>query len=133
MNRNPEVETQNEGRQDGEYVVRLSRLSDIIAILVCAVLAVIVWVAVMNATDTDYLKLEILAPDTSMEYTLSETHLEVEGTVAVLRDADSIGISIAAYDKPGEYVINPEQLQLPDGVTLVDSNARLVLTVRQKG
>ena len=38
MNRNPEVETQNEGRQDGEYVVRRSRLSDIIAILVCAVL-----------------------------------------------------------------------------------------------
>ena len=133
MNRNPEVETQNEGRQDGEYVVRRSRLSDIIAILVCAVLAVVVWVAVMNAKDTDYLKLEILAPDTNMEYTLSETHLEVEGTVAVLRDAAPIGISIADYDKPGEYVLNPARLQLPDGVTLVDCNVRLVLTVRQKG
>ena len=126
-----DIENQNE-QQKGEYVVHRSRLSDVIAIVVCLALALVIWVAVMNAPDTDYIATEVLDTSGEYTYTLSEAHLEVEGTVADLRRAKSIGICVPQDIVPGvPYTLTEEDLVIPEGVRLVGT-LELTLTVRQK-
>ena len=131
MNRNQiELENQNE-LQQGEYVVRRSRRSTIIALCVCVLLALVVWVAVMNAQDTDQIAIELLATSNEYSYTLSDAHIEVEGTVAVLRHVKVIEISVSDYDEPGVYTLTEDQLELPEGVSLTKP-LTLTITVAEK-
>ena len=131
MNRNQiELENQNE-LQQGEYVVRRSRRSTIIALCVCVLLALVVWVAVMNAQDTDQIAIELLATSNEYSYTLSDAHIEVEGTVAVLRHVKVIEISVSDYDEPGVYELTEDQLELPEGVSLTKP-LTLTITVAEK-
>lgn len=132
MNRNSvEAEKQNERQPGDEYVVRRSRRADIIAIVVCILLALIVWVVVMNTKDTDYVELEILAPG-EYEYVLSENLLEVEGSVSALRRAEPIGVKVARFDEIGEYSLTLDDLMLPEGVTLVDDDIHVTITLEPK-
>lgn len=106
----------------------------VIAAVVCLLLALVVWVGVMNTYDTDYIPVRVVAPD---GYTceLSADGVEVDGTVATLRGLKEIVIPISA--EYAEFVIYlggqtmmPEaMLQLPDGVQLTrDWSAVLTVT-----
>jgi NAD(P)-dependent dehydrogenase (short-subunit alcohol dehydrogenase family) len=53
-NRNEiDVKSADIGQGNGEYAVRRSRRANIVAIVVCLLLALLVWVLVMNAEDTE--------------------------------------------------------------------------------
>ena len=132
MNRNKiDIEKQNEQKKD-EYVVRRSRLSDVVAAIVCVVLALAIWVAVMNTPDTDHIATAVIAASDEYTYTLSEAHLEVEGTVANLRRTKTIGIRVPQDIELGvPYALTEADLVIPKGVRLVGA-LELTLTVKQK-
>jgi hypothetical protein len=91
---------------------------------VCLALALVIWVAVMNAPDTDYIATEVLATSGEYTYTLSKAHLEVEGTVADLRRAKTIGICVPQDIVPGEpYALTEDNLVIPEGVEGIGDSA----------
>ena len=114
-----------------EYVVRRSRLSDIIAVIVPVALALIVWVVVMNTEDSDQVFLKVIDPTAGYTYELSVEHVEIEGTVAALRTAKFVGVRLPENIGPGEYEIDEEELILPRGVRLTEP-IRLSVTVKAK-
>lgn len=126
----PEFEKQNEIQQNDEYIVRRSRRADIIAVVVCLLLSLFVWIAVMNSHDSDHIALELQATSAEYDYALSSAHLEVEGTVAALRHAKVIKVNIPV-DAPGVYHLDETNLLLPDGVQLT-SSVELTLTITRK-
>lgn len=106
----------------------------VIAAVVCLLLALVVWVGVMNTQDTDYIPVRVVAPQ---GYTceLSADGVEVDGTVATLRGLKEIVIPISAEDAEyviylgGQAMIPEAMLQLPDGVQLTrDWSAVLTVT-----
>ena len=63
---------------NGEYAVRRSRRANIIAIVVCLLLALLVWVMVMNAEDTERVSLALDVPeDSAYTYELSTDEIEI--------------------------------------------------------
>ena len=58
---------------------------NLIAAIVCILLAAAVWFGVMNTEDTDYLTLQVMVPQEGYTYTLSTGVLQVSGKVAVLK------------------------------------------------
>ncbi|MBQ9778423.1 MAG: hypothetical protein IJW22_05805 [Clostridia bacterium] len=100
---------------------------NLIAAIVCILLAAVVWFGVMNTEDTDYLTLQVMVPQEGYTYTLSTGVLQVSGKVAVLKNVETIGVIIPGHE-PGVYYLTPEDLVLPDGVKLV-SELYLTLTV----
>ena len=125
MNRK-NIEQENERLDNGEYAVRRSRRSNIIAAVVCLVLAFCVWLVVMNAQDTAYLPVE--APE---GYELSMTSLEVKGTVTAIKKADRIEVRLPPEaTEPGTYVLTEQNLIFPDGVRPVE-DVYLTVTVEK--
>ncbi len=109
----------------------------IIAALVCILLALVVWVGVMNTQDTDYIPVRIVAPE-GYECTLSVDGVEVEGKVCDLRNLDELVITLSAEDAlyvlgalGGSASVNEALLQLPNGV-YVTREFSAVLTVKAK-
>lgn len=91
----------------------------IVALVICLLLAVAVWIVVMGRTDSDYLRLELRGGEDDMNYELSASALEVEGKVADLRHANVIRVYVPqSIDEPGEYRLQWSDLILPDGVVL---------------
>ena len=125
------IKKSNEGRMSDEYVVRRSRLSDIIAVIVCIALALMVWTFVMNTEDTDQILTKVVNPDPSYTYELSVEYVEVHGTVAALRNADFVSVRLPEGVAPGQYELDGDDLILPEGVRLVEP-IQLTLTVRAK-
>ena len=125
MNRK-NIEQENERLDNGEYAVHRSRRSNIIAAVVCLVLAFCVWLVVMNAQDTAYLPVEVQGGGA---YVLSVSSLEVKGTVTAIKKADRVIVVLpAAVSGPGTYVLTEKDLIFPDGVRPVE-DVYLTVTV----
>lgn len=100
-------------------------LGVILAAVLCPLLALVVWVGVMNTQDTDYIPVRVVGPE---GYTceLSVDGVEVEGKVYALRDLDEIVITVSASDAQyvtvalgGAASVNEAFLRLPDGVSTI--------------
>ena len=98
----------------------------VIAFLICALLAMAVWLCVMNLEDTDYIPLAVEAPRAGYTYELSVDGVEVTGPVYALKDLNRIGVVVPGH-VPGVYTLTKEDLVLPEGVHLSDE---LSLTLR---
>ncbi len=120
------------GIDNGEYAVRRSRLSLVVAAVVCLMLAVVVWLFVMNVEDTAYVPLEIKGGTADCTYVLSDTELQVNGTVLFLKKAECIEVIVPeGCDLPGTYTLTLANLVLPEGVSLTEV-PNLTLTIEQK-
>lgn len=107
----------------------------VIAAVVCLLLALVVWVGVMNTQDTDYIPVRVVAPQ---GYTceLSAQGVELSGSVGMLRGLKEIVIPISAEDAEyilyyynGEAAVNEAFLQLPLDVELTRQwTAKLTVT-----
>ena len=95
------------------------------ALLCCLILAVAVWVCVMNATDTDYIALEVTCDAVSC--VLSADSVQVQGRVYDLKDLSVIRVDVSCL-APGTYALTEQYLDLPDGVHLA-GNTYVTLTV----
>ena len=98
----------------------------VIALLICVLLAMAVWLCVMNLEDTDYIPLAVEAPRAGYTYELSADGIEVTGAVYALKDLNRIGVVVPGH-VPGVYTLTKEDLVLPEGVHLSDE---LSLTLR---
>ncbi len=117
---------------NSEYTVRRSRLSLVVAAVLCLLLSVIVWLFVMNVEDTAYVSLELKGGAQGCIYALSDAQLEVSGTVLFLKKADVIEVIVPdTMCTPGTYVLSLENLVLPEGVSLTEI-PNLTLTVEGK-
>lgn len=126
------IDSQNDTeQQSGQYAVRRSRRSTIIAAAVCLLLALVVWVVIMGTGDSDYVAVCVLEPEEEFTYTLSVDLLEVEGTVGALRHADHIGVRLPQNAVSGVYHLTVDDLVLPDGVHLT-AEPDITLTIRAK-
>ena len=126
MNRKHTLPIQEEETNtSGAYAVHRSWLVDIGALAVCLLLALLIWIVVMNTEDTEELALRVLAPQEGYTYTLSVEQLEVEGKTVDLKAAKSIGVCIPGHAS-GTYVLAEEDLVLPEGVHLT---APLTVTI----
>lgn len=120
------------GIDNGEYAVRRSRFSLIVAAVVCLLLAVVVWLMVMNVEDTKKLPLEVVGAQAEYVYVLSDAELEVSGAVVFLKMSDRIEVIVPEQaTAPGTYVIALEDLVLPEGVSLSELTG-IKLTVSEK-
>ena len=125
--------TQGLEQQGGEYTVKSSRFSTVIAAAVCLLLALAVWIVVMSRPDSDYLSVCVLDQQEGYTYTISVDMIKVEGKVADLRRAESIGIRLPEQAGAGEYKLSADQLELelPNGVQLA-ADIDLTVTVKAK-
>ena len=123
--------TDTDQQKNGEYAVRRSRRSNVIAAAVCLLLALVVWTVIMSTGDTDYVAVRVMNPQDEFEYTLSVDLLEVGGSVGALRRADRIGVILPENAVSGVYHLTVDDLALPEGVYLL-AEPDIVLTVRAK-
>ena len=86
----------------------------VLAFLLCLVLALVVWVCVMNTVDTDYI---LLALPEGVDCTLSGTAVKVEGPVSALKELGAINVKCDGL-APGTYPLTARLLELPEGVHL---------------
>ena len=116
--------------QQGEQLEqRPHRHWDILAVLLCLLLAFGVWLCVMNMQDTDYIPLELSGTKAGMHYALSEDGVTVEGAVCDLKDLSRIEVVVPEEaTAPGTYRLDIADLKMPDGIYLT-GELRLVLTV----
>ncbi len=120
------------GIENGEHAAHRSRLSLVIAAVVCLLLAVVVWLFVMNVEDTAYVPLVIKGGAANCTYVLSDAELEVSGTVLFLKRADCIEVIVPeTCGTPGTYNLTLANLVLPEGVSLTEV-PNLTLTVEEK-
>ena len=117
--------------ENGEYAVRHRRKRDVVAAVICLLLALVVWLLVMNVDDTAQITLEVADASETYTYTLSDESLEVTGAVVALKQAKQEGITVKLPEGatlPGCYTITPNELILPEGVALT-ALPELTLTV----
>ena len=117
---------------NGEYAVRHSRKRDIVAAVICLLLAFVVWLFVMNADDTASVALALEGGNSAYTYTLSADSVEVTGKALTIKALQEDGILVkipAEATAPGVYKV---ELVLPEGVALT-SMPELVLTVTLHG
>lgn len=120
-------------QQGGEYTVKNSYLSTVIAAVICLLLALLVWIIVMSRPDSDYLSVCVVDQQAGYTYEVSVDMIKVEGKVSDLRHAETVGIRLPENAGAGEYKLSEGQLELelPDGVQLsVDID--LTVTVKAK-
>lgn len=128
-------------QQNGQYAVTRNRKADIVALVICLLLAVLVWLMFMNGTESDYVELVIEDECSSCEYTLSVTQVEIEGSAADLREIEAIGVDLSRVDKKHVtvvtenkviYEVTEANLLLPEGVAL-SKPLNLTVTVINHG
>lgn len=91
--------------------------ANVIAAVICLLLAVAVWMVIMGRNDSDYVRLELRGGSEEFHYELSATVLEVEGKVADLRHAEIVRVYVPkTITGPGEYYITSADMILPKGV-----------------
>lgn len=113
--------------EDTDFTVRRSHASRVIAALLCILLAVAVWLVVIQLEHTDTVKLSLKGAPEQYACVLSDTMIDVKGTVLDLKKIDAIEVICPAYiNAPGTYLLTVSDLQLPDGVTLAEE---LVITL----
>ena len=120
------------GIEQSEYTPRRSYVSFIVAGVVCLLLALLIWVVVMNTEDTALVPLELTGGNDGYTYVLSDTDLEVSGTVYFLKQAECIEVQVPeAAIGSGTCEITLADLMLPEGVSLT-GELSLTLTVTEK-
>lgn len=130
MDQNPIIPEKEENVETGQYAVKRSLRTDVIAAVICFLLAFLVWFVVMHLQDTDYLAVDTAGLPEG--YTISVTELEVKGTVAALRNAGKIEIQgIPAGLAAGTYTLYDSVFVLPEGLELGDAPT-VTLTVQYK-
>ena len=134
MNRKHIDTDQAKEPENGEYALRRSRRSTVIAALVCLLLAFVVWTVLMGFMDSDHVAVRVLDAPADTVCTPSAELLEVRGALAVLRSTKEIGVKLLE-DKGGDGVYRLAdgelELVLPEGVALV-SDVDLYVTVRAR-
>ena len=120
-------------QEQSERAPRRRVYGSILVIILCLVLALVVWVGVMNTQDTDYIPVRLVGPE-GYRCHVSVDGVEVKGRVSDLRNLDEIVIELDEQEAlrilfPGGGKADAEDyLKLPDGVTIAgDLNA--VITV----
>ncbi|MBE6605068.1 MAG: hypothetical protein E7639_05125 [Ruminococcaceae bacterium] len=120
------------GMEQSEYTPHRSHVSLVVAGLICLVLALLIWLLVMNADSTAYVALELTGGDSAYTYVLSDTELEVSGAVYFLKKAENIQVTVPANaTESGTYEIQLVDLVIPEGVALTEELS-LTLTVTQE-
>ena len=133
-NRNEiDVKTADIEQGNGEYAVRRSRRSNIVAIVICLLLALFVWILVMNAEDTARVSLVLDAPEGSeCTYEISADEIEIKGSVAALKGVEKIVIVPSKeMNTPGVYYVSIDNFELPEGVALAGM-PEIAIIVREK-
>lgn len=103
-------------------------LIDLIALLVCLLLAVLVWICAMNASDTDYVALK---PEAGGVCTFSADLVEVKGPVAQLKNTAVVEVTVKDL-APGVYTLTEDMLKLPKDVHL-SGDPHVTVTVGSAG
>ena len=132
MNRKiQDTEALQERRENGEFAVHRNYRTTIIAAIVCLLLGFVVWTVVMGFDDSDHIKLQVLEPQEGCSYALSDELIEVEGTLAVLRNTREIGVRLLTDNGDGIYRLSDGELELvlPEGVRLPSDKIELTVTV----
>lgn len=105
----------------------------LLALGVCLVLALFVWIVVMNSEGSDYVTVRLPEKDGVM-YELSASEVEVEAAMVQLKQLKYIELSLpeeAANATKGTFSLTEADLILPEGVRLAGQwNA--TLTVAEK-
>ena len=105
-------------------------LSTVLALCVCLLLAVFVWVFAMNAQESR--SVSLIAPvHANVQYEISVPKIEIEGTVMTLKQIDAIMVDVPEGLEEGRYSLSAQHLILPEGVSLTGSWSA-VLTVTKK-
>ena len=120
-------------QQGGEYTVKNSYLSTVIAAVICLLLALAVWIIVMSRPNSDYLSVYVVDQQEGYTYAVSADMIKVEGKVSDLRHAEVIGVRLPEHAGAGEYKLSDGQLELelPDGVQLaVDIDLTVTVTAK---
>lgn len=117
---------QRDMHEDTDFTVQRSRSVKIIAAVLCILLAVLVWLVVIQLEQTDTFKLSLKGAPHQYICVLSDTMIDVKGTALVLKEIDTIEVICPTIDAPGTYQLTASDLQLPEGVTLAEE---LVLTL----
>ena len=120
-------------QQGGEYTVKNSYLSTVIAAVICLLLALAVWIIVMSRPNSDYLSVYVVDQQEGYTYAISADMIKVEGKVSDLRHAEVIGVRLPEHSGAGEYKLSDGQLELelPDGVQLaVDIDLTVTVTAK---
>ena len=120
-------------QEQSERAPRRRVYGSILAIILCLVLALVVWVGVMNSQDTDFIPVRVEGPD-GYRCHLSVEGIEVQGKVSDLRGLDEIVIELD--EQEALRILFPcggedeaeRYLKLPDGVSLT-GNLNAVITV----
>ncbi len=113
--------------EDTDFTVRRSRSSNVIAAVLCILLAVVVWLVVMQLEQTDTVSLSLKGVPDGYVCVLSDTMIDVRGTALTLKNVDTIEVVYPKWIRsPGTYYLTATDLSLPEGVTLAEE---LVLTV----
>lgn len=110
-------------------VVERRAWMDVVAVLVCLLVAFLTWLASMNMTSTDYLCIDTSALPEG--YVLSVTEIEVTGRVCDLRGKKTVALRPMSGLSVGTYSVAQEDLILPEGLAVTEMPA-IVLTVGAK-
>ena len=107
--------------------------STLLALGVCLVLALFVWIVVMNSEGSDYVTVRLPEKD-GVIYELSASEVKVEAAMVQLKQLEYIELSLpeaAANATKGTFSLTEADLILPEGVRLAGQwNA--TLTVAEK-
>lgn len=117
---------QRDMHEDTDFTVQRSRSVRMIAAVLCILLAVLVWLVVIQLEQTDTFKLSLTGAPHQYICVLSDTMIDVRGTALVLKEVDTIEVICPAIEAPGTYLLTASDLKLPEGVTLAEE---LVLTL----
>ena len=122
-----------EQQNGGEYTVKSNYRANIIAAVICLLLALFIWIMVMGKTDCDYVPVRVVNEKENYTYVLSVDTIKVEGKISDLRHAEEIGVRLPENAGEGEYRLSAKQLELelPEGVGL-SVDIELVVTVKAK-
>ena len=133
MNRKTTVSTADAEQNNGQFAVKRNHKADIVAILVCVLIALLVWLVLMNGVETDIVELVVVNKDPAYEYELSVTQVEVEGSAVDLRKVTEIPVKLPDGLEPGVYRLDDVHgaaLLLPEGISLARS-LNLTITVTE--
>ena len=119
-------------REDTNFTVRRTRSSGVIAAVLCLLLAVIVWLVVMQLEQTDTVGLSLKNAPDAYTCVLSDTMVDVRGTALALKALDTVEVVFPAWiSAPGTYTLTAKDLDLPEGVVLAEE-LLLTVTVSEK-
>ena len=133
MNRKSNLQNANaEALENSEYAVRRNRRFDLIALLISFLVAILVWIVIMNLESTEELSLSLSQNDPALCYELSCTEIQVRGRLADIKGCDAVTVKLPEGLSAGDcYALSEKDLCLPEGVALA-CPLDLFVTVRQK-